>query len=133
MKKALIIAVVVVALAAAALYLFVLRPAPEAAPLTFAPGDYFVTNIKDSNHLLKTAVVLLIDGGSAYKKLPARLEERLPEVRDSIIFILRELSEEEVRASGVEKALRERIRRSINDLLATEGIRDVLFSDFVMQ
>jgi flagellar basal body-associated protein FliL len=132
MKK-IILSAAILAAAMGILYFFVLRPQPEPSPITFAPGDHFVTNVKDSNRLLKTAVVLVIDSGGAYKKLPLKLEEHVSAVRDTILFILRELSEEEIRASGVEGELREKIRRSINDKLETDGVRDVLFSDFVMQ
>lgn len=133
MKKILIIAVALVALAGAAVYFFVLAPTPELPPVTFSPGDYFVTNVKDSNRLLKAAVVLVLDTDKAYKKLPARLDANVAGVRDTIIFILRELDEDEIRADGVEDDLRKRISAALNTSLETEGVKTVLFSDFVMQ
>jgi len=132
MKKIIIIAAAVLVVAAGAVYYFVLMPKPAPAPVTFSPGDYFVTNIKDSNRLLKSTIVLVIDN-TTYKKPPAMLEENISQVRDTIIFILRELSEEEIRLSGVEESLRQKIRLALNEKLETEAIQDILFSDFVMQ
>jgi flagellar basal body-associated protein FliL len=133
MNKIIVMAVAVLVVTAGAFYYFVLKPVPQPAPITFSPGDYFVTNVKDSNRLLKTTVVLVIDNGVAYSKLPVHLEEHISQVRDTIIFILRELNEEEIRASGVEESLRKSIRLALNEKLATEGIKDILFNDFVMQ
>ena len=133
MKKKAVVAVLILAVVLGAVYFFMLKPEQEPIPITFAPGDYFVTNVKDSNRLLKTAVVLVINNDASYSHLPAKLDEHVAIVRDSIIFILRELSEDEIRASGVEQDLRAKIRQSINYKLETTGVQDVLFSDFVMQ
>jgi flagellar basal body-associated protein FliL len=69
MKKKLIIIIVVIVLLlaiGAGLYFFVFAaPPPEKITSCYTPGDYFVTNIKDSTSLIKTTIVLEL---SVYEK-----------------------------------------------------------------
>ncbi|MCL1905673.1 MAG: flagellar basal body-associated FliL family protein [Clostridiales bacterium] len=133
MKKIIILVVAVLVLAGGAAYFFLLKPKPEPPPVTFSPGDYFVTNVKDSNRLLKVTLVLMVSGDKAYKKLPLTLEENISKVRDIILFILRDMGEEEIRASGVEETLRIKICEGLNETFETDGIIGLWFRDFVMQ
>lgn len=128
MKKAVIfILLIIVVAAGVVLHVFVFNePKPEYDQ--YSPGEYFVTNVKDSNRLLKTSVVLELDS----KKMREELSEKNTLIRDTIIFILRELNEEEVRAPDVQDKLRERLKNALNEQLGTEHVIGILFNDFVM-
>ncbi len=128
MKKLGIFIIVVAVVAGAALYFFVFNGSkPEYDQ--YSPGEYFVTNVKDSNRLLKTSVVLELDT----KKMQKELKEKNTLIRDTIIFILREMDEQEIKASNAQDILRNDIREALNEKLETEQIIGIMLNDFVMQ
>ena len=132
MKKiiiAVVIAVIVVG-GAAAVYFFVLSGENEKPEVRveYSPGDFFTTNVDGSTRILKATIVLVVDS----EKLTEKLEENNARIRDTIIFILRSLTEEEIRAQGTQDRLRERIITALNDRLAIDNFVEVLFNDFVM-
>lgn len=140
-KKVLIIIIVVlvVALAGGAVWFFVLRDT-EPKYTQYSPGDYFVTNLLDSSRFFKTTVVLVVEED---KKFLEKLTKENAQIRDSIIFILRSLSEEDVSGPGSEQTLRQLIIDELNECLmdpeeyanpnARDKIVDVYFNDFVLQ
>ena len=129
MKKLVIIIVVAVVAAGAVLYFFVLKGEPKPVYDQYSPGDYFVTNVKDSYRLLKTSVVLELDS----KRMNNELKEKNKLIRDTIIFILRDMDEQEIKSAEAQDILRIEIRKALNKKLETEHIIGVLFNDFVMQ
>jgi len=110
-------------------YFFFLRGDPPIVYTNYSPGDYFVTNVKDSNRLFKTAVVLVLDTD----KMQNDLDTNKPLIRDTIIFILRELDEGTINNLATQDALRARIVAQLNKNLETEHIVGVLFNDYVVQ
>ena len=94
----------------------------------YSPGAVFTTNVKDSDRLLKTAPVLVLDK----EGLEEMLDLNIISIRDTIIFVLRELNEDSIRKSGRHEDLRERLAAELNEVLEIENIVDVRFSDFVM-
>lgn len=129
MKKAVIFILLVIVVAAGImLYMFVLKGEPEPTYDQYSPGEYFVTNVKESNRLLKTSIVLELDSD----KMQEELTEKNTLIRDTIIIILRELDETEVRAPDVQEKLREMLKDALNKQLGTEHIIGILFNDFVM-
>jgi flagellar basal body-associated protein FliL len=140
-KKTIIIVIIAVAVAAAGLTTYFLffrnrategaEPAPEptAELYTYAIEDYFVTNIKDSYSLFKTSIVLAIN--------QAGMDEFLTSnqyiIRDTIIFILRGLTEEDILNPDIQDRLRAEIPEELNKALDTDCIVSVYFNDFVMQ
>jgi len=96
---------------------------------SYVPGDYFVTNIKDSARLLKTNVVLELTTDKAEEFLVANNHI----IRDVIIFTLREHTEEELRSSGIEDILGVEIVTNLESALEIEYIQRVYFDDFVVQ
>jgi flagellar FliL protein len=97
--------------------------------ISFSIKDPFVTNVRSSQKLFKATVVLGIND----KKLVDYLEENLPVVRDTILFILRNLTEEDIISQDIQEKLRETIPQALNEALQIDGITTVYFSDFVMQ
>lgn len=149
-KKILIPIILVVVLAVAAvLYFFVFTGEKPVVYTYFTPGDYFVTNVKDSNRLLKTVVVMVYDEKD--KKLTELMAVNQSLIRDTVIFILRDLNEAAIKDQTTVENLRQIIRDRLNEVLglsenqiedptAASGFRvegsyiyDILFSDYVMQ
>ena len=133
MKKVVLIIAIIVIAAGAALYLFVFSAGGEKPEVrvNYSPGDFFTTNVKvtgNAARMLKTGVVLVVNE----QGLEAMLEEENARIRDTIIFILRDLTEEEIRAEGNQDDLRERIINALNERLDIDNFVEVLFNDFVM-
>jgi len=131
MKRiAIIIAIVVVVGVAAVLYFFVLsgdREKPEVRE-EYSPGEFFTTNVGGgSTRLLKAGVILVVNESGLDEKLTAENAR----IRDTIIFILRDLTEEEIRAQNQDR-LRDRIITELNERLGIDNFVEVLFNDFVM-
>lgn len=133
--RVIIIAVVVLLAAGAAYYFFFRDKGEEVAEETppvlynYAIKDSFVTNVKSSKKLFKTTIVLV----SNEKDMDAFYEANLYTIRDSILFILRELTEADIVSEDIQDILRASIPDTLNKALDIECIVSVYFSDFVMQ
>lgn len=127
-KKIIIISMAVLLLAGAALWYF-LRPPAEPATAYYIPGDYFVTNVKGCDRLLKTTVILELtrDDQDEY------LAKHTFLIRDAIIFILRNKSEEQLRSTVIQDQLRMEIVAELEKQLAIDFISNILFNDFILQ
>lgn len=132
-KKIVIIAaaLAVVIAAGSAIYFFVLRKSgPEVPQLyDYAIEDAFVTNVKDSTKLFKATVILVVN----QDKLDELLDANQYVVRDTVLFILRDLTEEDIRSSDIQDRLRVTIPEALNRALQIDNVVSVYFSDFVMQ
>ena len=103
--------------------------APVAVYLEYSPGEYFVTNVNESNRLFKVSLVLMVND----ETLMETLETNNSLIRDKIIFILRSLTEDDLRSNDNVINLRQQILDELNKSLGTSGIIEVRFNDFVMQ
>jgi len=137
MKKKLIIiigSVVLVAGGIAAYMLFSGPSEPEEPPVsTYTPGDFFVTNVKDSYALFKVTVVLEVDKAEDDKEFAAFMAKNNHIIRDTIVFILREQTEEQLRAPDIKQVLGEEITKKVNAALGITNIQTVYFNDYVLQ
>lgn len=131
MKKKLILIIlfVVVIAAGVVLYTFVFKGEPKPVYDQYSPGDYFVTNVKDSYRLLKTSIVLELDSDDMQEELKAKNTL----IRDTIIFILRDMDEAEIVSTEAQQILREQLQSALTEKLESEHIIGILFNDFVMQ
>lgn len=132
MKKTIVITVLLLAAVAAAGYFFFLKPPPEPEVAFYPPGESFVTNIRDSQRLLKVTVVLEVLSTDT-EELLLHLKDNNHIIRDVIVFTLREKTEDELRAMGVEDELREEIKSNLVDQMGMEELQKVYFNDFVIQ
>ena len=134
-KKIIIIVAVVLIVAAAGIYFFVIAAEPpEKVYSCYTPGDYFVTNIKDSSSLIKTTIVLeLYVHESDLEDVTAYLKENNHMIRDIIVFTLRSKTEEELRAQDIDKTLRQEMVQRINEKMDIDYISTVYFNDYVVQ
>ncbi len=132
-KKIWIVFALIVIVGGAALYFLVFNGGgneeQEETLFSYVPGDYFVTNVKDSDSLLKVTVVLALNTD----KLEEELAEKEHIIRDTIIFKLRSLTEEDILSADIQDRLRTDISEELNAVLGIDNIVTVYFNDFVMQ
>lgn len=132
-KKVILIAAVAVVAAAAVMYIFILKPSMEepaaAERYSYPLKDSFITNVKDSNRLFKSTIVLILNDEKAVKGLAD--QEYI--IRDTILFQLRNLTEKDLKSQDIQDALRSRLAGDLNTALGIESIVTVYFNDFVMQ
>ena len=131
MKKIIIIGIIVIAVAIGA-YFLLFSGEKEPDISYYTPGDYFVTNIKDSTRLLQSTIVLELatfdpDGTNEY------LTENNQIIRDTIVFILRDKTEEELRSTGIEDTLRQEIVTALQKKMGLDYIQTLYFNDYVIQ
>lgn len=132
-KLMIIIGAVLLIGGAVAVYFFVLRGSnQEEEPVVvynYAIENAFVTNVKDSTKLFKTTVILVVNEEGMEETLDANIYI----IRDTILFIMRNLTEEDISSSDIRDRLRNSIPAALNDALQIENVISVYFSDFVMQ
>jgi len=134
MKKIIIIIVAVLVVAGAAAYLFLIPKPPEPPKKSaYVPGDYFVTNVRDSKMLLKTTIVLEVDKDLEDEEFQNFLAENSHIIRDTIVFILRNKTEEELRAADVKEKLISEMVPKINEKLGIDNVKTLYFNDYVLQ
>jgi flagellar basal body-associated protein FliL len=135
MKKQplIIILILVIAIGVGAYFMFFNKKDEEEEPeiilYNYAIEDAFITNVKESNKLFKTSVILVVNE----KEMDVFFEENLYTIRDTILFILRDLTEEEITSIDVQDALRQNLAQALNTALDIDSIVSIKFGDFVMQ
>ena len=93
------------------------------------PGDYFVTNVKDSDKLFKVTIVLMLNTDKLNDQLDKK-DKYL--IRDTILFTLRTLTEEDILNPDIQDNLRKDLTKKLNAALGIDNIVTICFSDFVM-
>lgn len=131
-----VIAIILLVGVGVAVYALVLAPANNAAPAAdpmagltyYSPGAFFVTNIVDSERLLKAEIMLGIQG-----KHEEELKAKNVQIRDEIINTLRQKTEDELRASDAQDVLREEIVKNLREKLNMDYLVTLNYSEFVLQ
>jgi flagellar FliL protein len=95
----------------------------------YTPGDYFVTNIKDSKSLSKISISFALKG----KDQTDFLTETNAVLRACIVDVMRSHTEEELRDHEITGVIAEEIKKAANKALGTDDIVNVYISDFVIQ
>jgi len=95
------------------------------------PLDRFIVNLlsNNSSRYLKCKIDLELDAPELQKEI----DKKLPAIRDLIIRILSSKTVEEIQTSKGKEKLKEEIKRKINEILTTGEIRNVYFTEFVIQ
>ncbi len=127
-KKIIIIAVIIAVIAGLAVWYFT-RPPKEPEPSSYSPGEYFITNIQESNKLFRTDIILRLSRDDQLEFL----EENNYIIRDIILFTLRDKTEEELRAAGAQQGLRDEIISSLKDKLGIDYITAIYFNEYIIQ
>jgi flagellar FliL protein len=153
-KKKLIIiiaaAVVLLGIIGAVVWFLFLKPAPpdpeEADPGRQVPVpaledlakvgpmvniDEFVVNIisADSPHYVKTSLTLELSNETTQPEV----EERMPQIRDSIILLIGNKTYEELQDLEGKKQLKAELLSRINSFLHSGTVKAVYFTNFVVQ
>lgn len=132
-KKLIIIIVIILVVGAAGAYFFLNDKPAEKVYSFYEPGDYFVTNIKDSKALIKTTIVLELHADEKeLEGINEFLKENNHILRDIIVFTLRSKTEEELRAQNIDETLRTEIVKSISEKMEIDYISAVYFNDYVI-
>lgn len=155
MKKLLIPIILVVLIGAGVAVYFLMfaggekeEPAPVLA--AYNAGDSYVTNVKWDNprdrniskKLIRAGVYLMVDERMMVD-LGEKTSPTIPLIRDTILFIFRDLTEEDVLAENATETIKQLIVDTLNERLelnepdekgnAKPKVHGVLFTDFVMQ
>ncbi len=95
------------------------------------PLDPFTVNLVSSNadRYLKCKIDFELDSPALQKEV----DKKLPAIRDMIISILSSKSIEEIQTAQGKQKLKDEIKRKINSFLTTGEIRNVYFTEFVIQ
>lgn len=92
----------------------------------------FVVNLNSERgpgNFLRTSVVLAMDTEESVKAL----DQRKPAARDAVIAALRRHTAAQLSQSDGLERLRESVRASVNAVLASGDVRQVYFTDFIIQ
>ena len=130
-KKLIIIiaAVVILAAVGVGLYFFVFRETePVELRIEHSIGDQFTTNVKNSTKMFVAGMVIVVNE----KGLEELISTEVNIIRDTVIFILRDLEEDDITAEGTQDALRRKLVAAINDALEIESVVDIRFNNFIM-
>ncbi len=91
----------------------------------------FIVNLqdRDADRYLKVTIVLDVQD----ENVKMELEKRLPQVKDAITTLLFTKTSEDLRTpEGIEE-LKEEILKRVNAILPIGGVKNVYFTDFVIQ
>ena len=95
------------------------------------PLDTFIVNLADAgrNRYLRVTMDLeLVESTDA-----AKLNERLPQVRDSILMILPSRQFDDIASMEGKIALRDEMIAKLNSLFTTNVVSNIFFTEFVVQ
>lgn len=104
----------------------------EAAPV-YERLETFTVNLADQESYLQTEISLKL----ADQKIQERLKQRIPEVRDVLLRVLSSKTAEELITPEGKAELAKEIRKEVNGVIgakkAEQGVKDVLFTSFIIQ
>lgn len=131
-KKMILIIIIAVVLVGAAAAFFLLMPKEEKT-FYYSPGEAFVTNVLDSDRLVKATITFAISQDASDD-----LGERNSEIRDYVVYVLRNQSEDQFKDPEMQNNVAAQILDGLNMLFPVEAderpmFLDVHFNDFVMQ
>ena len=92
-------------------------------------GDFTVNFAEESNYqFLKASITFEV----SHDKLNEELNKRNPQIRDMVISILRSQSPEDIKAPSTD-AIKKEIKTKINETLNTGEVKNVWFTQLVIQ
>lgn len=95
----------------------------------WSPGEYFVTNVKDNpKGLAKVTVSLMLS-----KDMASDLDTNVAAIRNIILQVMMEKTEEELTADNVIESLENEMTEKLSEFLQMEEFIKVYISDFVIQ
>lgn len=98
-----------------------LGPTVELAP--------FTVNLAGGNRYLRSEIVLEL----TERQSAEEIGERLPQVRDSILSVLRRFSADQLSSPDADGQVKDEIRAALNPLLSKGRVSGVYFTSWVIQ
>ncbi len=91
----------------------------------------FVVNLadKDADRYLKITIVLELESD----QVRMEVEKRLPQIKDAITTLLLTKTSEEIKTAEGMELLKEEIIKRVNAILPLGGVKNVYFTEFVIQ
>lgn len=89
----------------------------------------FVVNLSGGKRYLRTTMDLELKSDLLHDKV----QQRLPQIRDTILMILPTKSIKEITGAEGKVALRAELIAKLNEVLGTDAISNIYFSEFVVQ
>ncbi len=104
-------------------------PEPEVGP--FLQLDPFIVNLADptGHRYLRAKITLEFRNDEAFQKA----NERIPQINDAIIMVLSSKTVEEMLSPEGKLELRLELIRKLNDLLGPNSVKNIYFTQFVVQ
>jgi flagellar FliL protein len=93
------------------------------------PLETFIVNLQVKGSFLRTTIQLEF----AEPELPHTVESDVPKIKDSIIKILSNKSSAELLTSEGKEKARSEIRDGVNEVLGSEDVTQVFFTEFIIQ
>ena len=101
----------------------------KAKSFEYDPGEPFVTDVFKSTRLLKVDITIEVTD----EKLVELLTANTAKVRDTIVFILRSKTEEELKGLAPNDGLKTEIIDKLKEKFDTSSISEIYVSDLVIQ
>ncbi|MFO7294599.1 MAG: flagellar basal body-associated FliL family protein [Caldicoprobacter sp.] len=95
----------------------------------FHDDQPFITNLKGGDHYIKVDISIEVGNQNDVDVL----NKNSHKVRDRIISILRDVSEDDIKRSDIQEILRNRIKQELEETLKIHSIIGIYFNEFVMQ
>lgn len=92
-------------------------------------GNSFITNIKDSNRYLKISIVFELKS----EKSKPYYEKNNYKIRDVIINVLRNKTEDELSAQGAQEFLKNDIKDALVNYIDIADLMNIYVEEFVIQ
>ena len=134
MKKVIVIVAVVVVLGIAGAAFFILTGGDNVEEVTEIRVPHqigeFTANVRGSRQLFRTNITVVAN--TEDEALGQLLTLESARIRHTIIFILRQMGEEDIQAQESHISLGTRIVTALNSELGIDNLVEVLFTEFVM-
>lgn len=109
-------------------FVFAEEPRPTTTEFTH-PMEEITVNLKDGDHYLKTEIAL----GYGLEKDLTMIQDNELELRDTIIDILRNKSMKDIMPVEKTDALKDEIKKQLNQHFDQEIITDIYITEFLIQ
>ena len=102
---------------------------PVVLPPAVLPLETFIVNLQVKGSFLRTTIQLEF----AEPELPHTIESDVPKIKDTIIRILSSKSSSELLTTEGKEKMRSEIRDGVNEVLGSEDVTQVFFTEFIIQ
>jgi flagellar FliL protein len=96
---------------------------------TYKVGEFIVNLADGSSQFIRLNLSVEVNN----EDIVEELKRRDPQIRDTIISILRDKQEEDISSKSGTRDLREEIRTELNKFISEGKITNVFFTEFVVQ